>query len=274
VQFACSAKVSQIVADVREMLGEQVEYRELLYQMTRRDLLLRYKQTAVGFAWAIFMPLVNTALFSVIFTRVAPIDVGMPYPLFAFCGLLAWNFSASSFRFALTSLTSNTNLVTKVYFPREIFPFSALFVALIDFLTGSVALLALLIYYQVPMSWAIAALPLVVLAHVMFTASVCLLLAMANLFYRDVKYLFEVLVTVWMFTTAVLYPVANLSSRFGLMLQLNPLTPIIDGYRSVLIRGTLPDAGPFAVAGVMSVLLLALSWLLFHRAEFRFAENV
>src|SRR5436189_466953 len=111
--------------DVRELLLEQVEYRELLTRIIVRDLLLRYKQTIMGVGWAIFMPLVNTAVFSVIFTRVAPLDTGMPYPLFAYCGLLAWNFSASSFRFAVTSLTSNANLVTKVYFPREIFPLSA-----------------------------------------------------------------------------------------------------------------------------------------------------
>src|SRR6476659_4228144 len=104
------------------MFSEQLEFRELLFQMTRRDLLLRYKQTIMGFGWAVFMPLVNTALFSVIFMRVAPIDVGAPYPVFAYTGLLAWNFFASSLRFSLTSLTSNPNLVTKVYFPREIFP--------------------------------------------------------------------------------------------------------------------------------------------------------
>src|SRR3954471_13397407 len=102
------------VQEMREMFVEQAEYRELLVQMTRRDLLLRYKQTIMGFGWAIFMPLVNTAVFSVIFTRVAPLDTQMPYPLFAYTGLLAWNFSASSFRFAVVSLTSNSNLVTKV----------------------------------------------------------------------------------------------------------------------------------------------------------------
>ena len=116
-----------------EVVAEQWEYRELLVRMTARDLLLRYKQTVMGFGWAIFMPLVNTAIFSVIFTRVAPIDVGMPYPLFAFCGLVAWNFFASSLRFSVTSLTSNPSLVTKVYFPREIFPFSAVLVSLVDF---------------------------------------------------------------------------------------------------------------------------------------------
>src|SRR5262245_33136383 len=121
------------------MLREQRDYRELLYQMTRRDLMLRYKQTVMGFGWALFMPLVNTVVFSIIFTRVAPLDVGMPYPLFAFCGLLTWNFSASAFRFSLTSLTTNTNLVTKVYFPREIFPLSAVLVSLVDFAAGAVA---------------------------------------------------------------------------------------------------------------------------------------
>src|SRR5262249_42566315 len=103
--------MSQLIADCREMLTEQVHYRELLYEMTRRDLLIRYKQTIMGFGWAIFMPLVNTAVFSVIFTRVAPIDTEVPYPLFAYCGLLTWNFSASALRTSVSSLTSNAGLV-------------------------------------------------------------------------------------------------------------------------------------------------------------------
>jgi len=264
----------RLADDVREMLREQRDYRELLYQMTRRDLMLRYKQTVMGFGWAIFMPLVNTVVFSIIFTRVAPLDVGMPYPLFAFCGLLAWNFSASAFRFAMISLTTNTSLVTKVYFPREIFPLSAVLVSLVDFAVGSLAVIALMVYYRVTPTWTLVALPVIVLVHVMFTASLCLLLAMANLFYRDVKYIFEVLVTVWMFATAVLYPVASLSNRFGLLLQLNPMTPIIEGYRSVLMRGSLPDPVSFGVAATMSAVLLVTCWVAFHRAEFQFAENV
>ena len=115
---------NRLTDDAKEMIHEQVAFRELLMQMTRRDLMLRYKQTVMGFGWAVFMPLLNTLIFSVMFTRVAKLDVGMPYPLFAYCGLLTWNLFASSLRFALTSLTANTSLVTKVYFPREIFPFS------------------------------------------------------------------------------------------------------------------------------------------------------
>ena len=196
-----------LMADVREMVSEQIGFRELLYQMTRRDLLLRYKQTIMGFGWAIFMPLVNTAVFSVIFTRIAPLDTGLPYPVFAYCGLLAWNFSASSFRFAVNSLTSNTNLVTKVYFPREIFPISAVLVSVVDFAVGSLVLVGLMAYYQVAPSWTILALPAVLLVHLVFTMAVSLILAMANLFYRDVKYLFEIVITIWMFATSVVYPV-------------------------------------------------------------------
>src|SRR6266508_3856043 len=135
--------MTRLKSDFREMLSEQFHYRELLLQMTKRDLLLRYKQTVMGFGWAIFMPLVNTAVFSVIFTRVAPIDTGVPYPVFAYCGLFTWNFFASSLRFSVISLTGNPNLVTNVYFPREIFPFASVLVSLVDFLVSSTVLVAL-----------------------------------------------------------------------------------------------------------------------------------
>jgi lipopolysaccharide transport system permease protein len=269
-----TAASPRLAADLKEMVREQYEFRELLYQMTRRDLLLRYKQTVMGFGWAIFMPLLNTAVFSVIFTRVAPLDVDMPYPLFAYCGLLAWNFSASSFRFAVTSLTANANLVTKVYFPREIFPLSAVLVTLVDFAVGAIVLAALMAYYQVVPTAAIAALPWVLLVHTMFTLSISLLLAMANLFYRDVKYLFELVLTAWMFLTAVLYPVSQIGGWMGFLMTLNPMTAIVEGYRDVLLRGHFPDPSSLLTTTIGSALFLLVSWLAFHRAEYEFAENV
>ena len=269
-----TASVShRLAGDLKEIAGEQYEYRELLYQMTRRDLLLRYKQTIMGFGWAVFMPLLNTAVFSVIFTRVAPLDVGMPYPLFAYCGLLFWNFSASSFRFSVTSLTANANLVTKVFFPREIFPISAVLVQLVDLAVGSMVLIALMAYYQIVPTAAIFALPWVLLVHIMLTLSICLLLAMGNLFYRDVKYLFELVVMVWMFTSAVLYPVSQIGGTIGRLMSLNPMTPILEAYRDVLLRGHIPDATFLITTGVAAVGLL-VAWLIFHRAEYEFAENV
>src|SRR5687767_10696912 len=172
------SRLTRLAGDLKEIAGEQYEYRELLYQMTRRDLLLRYKQTIMGFGWALFMPLLNTAVFSVIFTRVAPIDVGMPYPVFAFCGLAVWNSFASAQRFAVTSLTGNPNLVTKVYFPREIFPFSSVFVCMVDFAVSALVLIPLMMYYGVPLSPLIVFLPAVVVVHVAFSAAVALLISM------------------------------------------------------------------------------------------------
>ena len=262
-----------IVADFREAVAEQLEYRELLRQMTLRDLRVRYKQAAMGFAWAIFMPLVNTIVFSAIFTRVAVIETPVAYPVFAFCGLWVWNFFTSALRFSVTSLTSNANLVSKVYFPREIFPFSAVLVCLIDFAVGSVVLVSLMIWYDIPVGAHVFWLPVVLAVHFSFTAAVGLILAMSNLFFRDVKYLFEVVITVWMFAAPVVYPVDRVEGTLGLLLRLNPMTPILDAYRAVLLFNAPPPA-TLAWAGAVALVALACSWLTFHRLEFRFAEYI
>jgi homopolymeric O-antigen transport system permease protein len=262
------------LAEARALITEQIEYRELLVQMTRRDLLIRYKQTVMGFGWAILMPLINTIVFSIVFTRVAPIETGMAYPLYAYTGLLAWNFTASSLRFAVTSLTSNGNLVSKIYFPREIFPFSAVVVALVDSAVGGIGLVALMAWYGVGVGWPILLLPLIIAIHVMFTAGVALVLAMSHLFFRDVKYIFDVFLNVAMFATSVVYPIERIGGTTGRILALNPLTPIIDAYRAVLLRGTVPDWGSLAAAAAVSAVLLLAGWMAFHRAELTFAENI
>jgi ABC-type polysaccharide/polyol phosphate export permease len=261
--------------DAAEMIREQFEFRELLVQLTARDLLLRYKQTAMGFGWALLTPLLNTAIFSIIFMRVAPLDTPVPYPLFVYCGMLAWNFTASALRFAVTSLTSNTNLVTKVYFPREIFPFSAVAVSLVDFLVASSVLVVMLFYYRVPPTTALIFLPVVIAVQGLFTLAMSLFLAMANLFYRDVKYLFEVILTVWMFASAIVYPLESVrGGLLGLVLRLNPMTTIVDAYRHVILYGSAPPFAPFASVALLSAALLPAVWLAFHRSEFRFAEHI
>jgi lipopolysaccharide transport system permease protein len=220
------------------------------------------------------MPLVNTAVFSVIFTRVAPIETEVPYPLFAYCGLLTWNFSASALRTAVGSLTSNAGLVTKIYFPREIFPFSAMLVGLVDLVVGSSVLVVLMTWYRLPPSPYIVLLPVVILVHAMFTAAVALFVAMANLFYRDVKYIFEVAITLWMFATSVLYPVRSMGGKLGTVLKLNPMTAIIDAYRDVIFGRHTPDWASLGAAGAISAVALLMAWVTFHRSEFEFAERI
>ena len=264
---------TKLFGELRSAVTEPFGYHELLYQMIRRDLLLRYKQTVLGVGWAVFAPLVNTAVFSVVFMRIAPVSTGVPYPLFAYCGLLFWNFSAASFRFSVNSLTANAALVSKVYFPREVLPATAVFVSLVDLLVGAVVLVGMLVYYGITPSWALLALPLVLLVQILFTIAVALILAMANLFFRDVKYLLDVLLTVWMFSTAVVYPLDGVEGRLRVLLMFNPMTPIIDSARSILLEGVWPSPY-FVLAAVVTVVVAAVAILMFHRSENLFAENI
>lgn len=266
--------MTRVLADVREMLEEQVEYHELFWQMTKRDLLLRYKQTIMGFGWAIFMPVVNTLIFSIVFTRVARIDVGVPYPLFAFTGLLAWNFFASSLKFASVSLSSNAALVSKVYFPREVFPVSQVIVCLVDTAIAGVVVLGLMAYFRIAPGATIAWVPVILLVHIMLTTAVALLLSMCNLFFRDVKYLTDIVLSVAMFSTTALYPAEMVGGKAGWLIAHNPLSIIIDAYRNALLFGRSPVSESFVALAVLSAVALAGSWLLFHRAEYRFAESV
>ena len=260
--------------DIREMFTELRDYRELLFTMTRRDLVVRYRKTVMGFGWAIFMPVMNTIVFTVIFRRVAKIETDVPYPVFSYCGLLPWNLFATSLKTGLNSLVSNKSLLTKVYFPREVFPFTTMLVCVVDFVVGLSILALLMLYYRIPLSTTALFLPILVAVQLMFTTGLSMLLAPANLYYRDVKYILEVLITVWMFATPVVYPTRQVTGLLGLVLQMNPLAPIIDGYRAILLRGEFPNAIPFATTAVLSLVIFTVGWIVFHRTEYTFAENV
>lgn len=257
------------------MLEEQVRYRELLMAVVRRDLILRYKQAALGFGWAVLVPLLNMIVFTIVFTRVTTLETDAPYPLFAYAGLLPWALFASSIRFSASSLATNRDLITKVYFPREVFVFSAVIVALVDFLVASTVLFVLMAYFGVAPSGWIFALPVILLVLMAFAAGVGLVVAMANLFYRDVKYLTEIVLTIWMFATSVLYPVRRVGGRTGeLLAVLNPLTPIIEAFRAALIGSAMPEPLHLGVAGISSFVVLGIGWLWFHRAEPVFAQEI
>jgi ABC-type polysaccharide/polyol phosphate export permease len=270
-----SSAVLRLREDVVSMLGEQVRYREVLLAMVRRDLLLRYKQAALGFGWAVLVPLLHMIVFTVVFTRVVLLETEFPYPIYAYTGLLPWALFASAVRFSAGSLVANRDLITKIFFPREVFVFSAVIVALVDFLVASLVLLALMAYYGVGLSWSVLFVPVIVGVQLAFTTGIGLLVAMANLFYRDVRYLVDVLLTAWMFGTSVVYPVERIGGRLAEILVLvNPMTPIINAYRSVVLGGSLPDLAALAPAAGLAVGVLAVGWLVFHRGEFRFAEEV
>lgn len=256
------------------MFAEQLQYRELLWQMTRRDLVLRYKQTIAGAAWAFFVPVLNTAVMVAVFSRMSGSSHEVPFVLYAFVGLLAWNFSAQALKFASTSLSSNAGLVSKVYFPRELFPLSQVIVCAVDTIVASTLLIALLVWYQVTPGVSVLWLPAVALAQLMWTLALALALAMLNLFYRDIKYITDAFLTIGVFTTTALYPPAMLAGRFGQIVVANPFSVVIDGYRAALITGQMDHPVRLVAVLISGLVAFILSWLVFHRAEFRFAETV
>jgi homopolymeric O-antigen transport system permease protein len=256
----------------RRIVRDYHAYRELLYSIVRRDFAVRYKQTVLGFGWALFVPLVNMLVFTAVFTRVAPLQLDLPYPVYAYSGLLPWSFFAGALHAATTSLTANSSLLGKVYFPRAILPLSSTIIAFVDFVLAASVLAALMVYYGIGVTWTALLLPFVVIVQVAFTLGFGLILAMGNLYYRDVRYVSTVGITVWMFATSVVYPLDRVGGRLGAVFALNPMTAIIDAYRSLLLYGDLPKLLPLASATVIAIATFLLGWRVFHMAEPQFAE--
>jgi lipopolysaccharide transport system permease protein len=241
--------------------------RELIAAFVRRDLIVRYEHAVLGIAWALGVPLLQMGLFAIVFTRVAPIHTSIPYPLYAFAGLTVWAFVSSAVRTATRSLSDQAALVSKVYFPREVIPLAAVVVSLVDFVVTLVPLAVLMAWYGVRPTWSVIGLPLVIALLVLFTAGLALILAMANLFYRDVQHVVEAALLLWMFATSVVYPVDRIGGPVGTVLALNPLTALVDAYRAFLFGEALPALSALLWSAGSAVVLLSLGWWLFQRAE-------
>jgi ABC-type polysaccharide/polyol phosphate export permease len=268
----------------RSAWGELLRYRQLLGCLVWRDIRVRYKQSVLGMAWAVLLPVAMMLIFTFVFTRAVPVvdglAVGMPYPIFAYIGLVPWAFFASSLNQAVSSIVKNQNLVTKVYFPREVFPLASVGSAFADFCIAASVLVALIAYYHVATDWtyrptaALFFLPVALAIQVLLTCGLAMLLAMANLFYRDVRQMFGALVQLWMFLTCVVYPIKNDGTWIGALAMCNPMTPIIQAYRDCIVAGTVPHSLAFWLAGVVSLATCAFGWWLFRRMAHKFAEFI
>lgn len=249
-------------------------YRELLYFLTWRDVKVRYKQTAIGVLWAILQPVLTTAIFTIIFTQFARFDsISIPYPLFALSGLLLWLFVNTSISTASNSLVSNVSLVTKVYFPRLIIPFSATLAGLIDLALGSAILILLMIYYGVNLSREILLAPIFVIQAILLTVSLGTIFSALNVRFRDVKFALPFALQIWMFLSPVFYPAESLSGKWRGLLMLNPLTGILQGFRAALFGGDF-DWTAIAVSQILTVFLLLLALFVFKRMEDDFADLI
>lgn len=262
-------------------------YRELMGMLAWRDIRVRYKHSLLGAAWAVLPPVLMMGIFTFVFGTVSAIDprgltghADLPYSLFALAGLVPWTFFANALTAATGSLVVNRQLVTKIYFPREVFPLAAILSAAVDFLIALAVLAAYAAYlhltgaWQLTLSAALLALPVVLLVMLCFMIGLALLLAMANLFFRDVGFLFRSVIQLWMFVTCVVYQLDATAGWKRAIIQLNPMTPIIRGLRDCLLMGRWPFDAPFALAAAISLATLAVGWTWFGRREARFAECI
>lgn len=249
-------------------------YRELLYFLTWRDIKIRYKQTAIGVLWALLQPVLTTAIFTVLFSNFARFDTGeIPYPLFALSGLMIWLFVFNSITFAANSFVSNTNLVTKIYFPRLIVPLAATLAALSDLVFSLAILIILMIYYGTNLSWQIALAPVFLVLAIVQTAAFGALFSALNVRFRDVKFALPFALQVWMLASPIFYPSNILSEKWRLIFAINPLTGILEGFRAALF-GTKFDWTVIGISAASILILLLFSLFVFKRMEDDFADLI
>lgn len=253
-------------------------YRELLYFLTWRDVKVRYKQTLIGVLWAVLQPVLTTAIFTVIFSAVARFDSpSAPYPLFALSGFLIWLFVFNSVTFAANSLIGNTNLVTKIYFPRLIVPFSATLAGLFDLLFSVAVLAVLMIYYLTQKSIALTTqiflAPFFIVLAGLLVAGLGTLFAALSVRFRDVKFALPFALQVWMFASPIFYPPEILSEKARFVLAFNPLTGILQGFRAALFGGRF-DWFAISIAAAMTAVLLLFALFVFKRMEDDFADLI
>ena len=255
-------------------LKELWRYRELLYFLIWRDIKIRYKQTVLGAAWAIIQPLFAMLLFTLFFGKLArvPSD-NIPYPVFAYAGLLPWTFFANAVTNSSNSLVGSASLITKVYFPRVIIPAAAVAAGLLDFAIAFVLLLPLMIHYDIVPGANILLLPLFIILATLLALGVGMWMSALNVKYRDVRYALPFVIQLWLFASPVIYPSSLVPQRWQWLLALNPMTGVIEGFRASLF-GRSFDWKSISLAAVVTLIVLAYSAYTFRRIEETFADII
>ena len=249
-------------------------YRELLFFLTWRDVKVRYKQTALGAAWAILQPLFMMIIFTIFFGRLAAVgSSGVPYPVFALAGLVPWTFFSNSITASGNSLVGSANLITKVYFPRLIVPAAAMLAGLVDFVLAFVLLCVLMAYYHIVPTIQILFLPVLVLLTALFSLGVGTWFSALNVKYRDVRFALPFLIQLWLFVSSVILPSTSIPLKYRWLLTLNPMSGIIEGYRAALF-GLPFDWPALGIASGLTILTLVYAIYAFGRVERSFADII
>ncbi len=251
-------------------------YRELLYFLAWRDILVRYKQTAIGIAWALIRPFLTMVVFTIVFGNLAKLpSEGVPYPILVFSAMLPWQFFANALSESSNSLIANANLVSKVYFPRLIVPISAVIVSFVDFMISGMILLGLMAWYNFVPSWRILTLPLFILIAFAAAIGVGLWLAALNVEYRDFRYIVPFIVQFGLYISPVGFSSSVVPEKWRLLYSLNPMVGVIDGFRWAILGGESEIYLPgFTLSvGLVALLLISGIWY-FRKMERTFADVI
>lgn len=255
-------------------LRELWTYRELLYFLTWRDVKVRYKQTALGAAWAILQPVFMMIVFSLFFGRLAGVESkGIPYALFALAGLVPWTFFANAVTSSGNSLVGSSNLITKIYFPRLLVPAAAVAAGLVDLIVAFIPLFGAMLYYKVGLSLNILMLPVLILLTTLFALAVGTWMSALNVKYRDVRFALPFVIQVWLFVSSVIVPSETVPEKWRWMLSLNPMSAIIESYRSALL-GLPFNWQILGIATTITLVTLVYSVFSFRRVEKTFADII
>lgn len=250
-------------------------YRELLYFLVWRDLKVRYKQTIIGIGWAVLQPLITMLISTVIFGNFAKIPSdGVPYPIFAFSGLLPWTYFATALNRCIVSVVADSHVITKIYFPRLILPLAGTASGLVDFSISLVVFLGFMIWYEITITWWLLVLPFFLMFSLVTALAVGLWLSALNVRYRDVTYTIPFLTQVWMFASPVVYPVSLIPEQWRFLYSLNPMAGVIEGFRWALLGKAGPDFSVMAVSALVVMMLLAGGIVFFKNMERTFADVV
>lgn len=256
-------------------LRELWRFRELLYFLTLRDLKVRYKQTAIGVAWALIQPVLAVAIFTVIFGHFAKMPSGhVPYPIFAFTAVLPWTYFAEAVRRSSTGLVSDSELIRKVFFPRLIVPLASVVSPLVDFAVGFLVLMALFAWYGVVPTPHIILLPVFLLVAATLALSIGLWLGPLGVRFRDVTHALPFLIQVWLYASPVAYPITIVPERWRLLYSLNPMVGVIEGFRWVLLGAEHPDLRAIAISCLFIMASLIGGLIYFRKMERSFADII
>lgn len=257
-------------------IKELWDYRELAYFFVWREIKVRYKQTIIGAAWAIFKPFVAMLIFTFFFGRLAkmPSD-GIPYPVFVYVGLLLWNYFSFALSHASDSMIGNANIIQKIYFPRLIIPISSSLIGLVDFAIASVILVGIMFYYHyIPNITGILYIPLLLFITFLSSVGLGCFLASINVKYRDVCHAIPFFIQMLMFLTPVIYPVSMVGAKFKWLLALNPMSGVIETARSVILGIRGPDLQLLSVSVIISIVLFVFGIFYFRKTERFFADVI